>query len=103
MRSLLTVAVLSLATASAYAQAAKTCDDVKAEIAKKIEANGVKTYTLDVVPTDKANDAKGKVVGSCEGGAKKIMVIIPLTKYRGFAIFILRGRHEDATLHFRDS
>jgi hypothetical protein len=73
MRPLLTVAVLSLATASAYAQAAKSCDDLKAEIAKKIEANGVKTYTLDVVSTDKAADAKGKVVGSCEGGAKKIV------------------------------
>jgi Protein of unknown function (DUF1161) len=73
MRSLITVAVLSLASATAFAQAGKSCDDLKAEIAKKIEANGVKTYTLDVVPTDKTNDAKGKVVGSCEGGAKKIV------------------------------
>jgi hypothetical protein len=73
MRPLLTVAVLLLASASAFAQAAKSCDDLKAEIAKKVEANGVKTYTLDVVATDKANDAKGKVVGSCEGGSKKIV------------------------------
>jgi hypothetical protein len=73
MRPLLTVAVLSLASASAFAQAAKSCDDLKTEIAKKIEANGVKTYTLDVVATDKAADAKGKVVGSCEGGTKKIV------------------------------
>lgn len=73
MRPLLTVAVLTLASASLYAQAAKSCDELKADIAKKIEANGVKSYTLDVVATDKANDAKGKVVGSCEGGAKKIV------------------------------
>jgi hypothetical protein len=73
MRSLLIVAVLTLASASAYAQAAKSCDDLKTDIAKKIEANGVKTYTLDVVATDKAADAKGKVVGSCEGGTKKIV------------------------------
>lgn len=73
MRPLLTIAVLTLASVSAYAQAAKSCDDLKADIAKKIEANGVKTYTLDVVATDKAADAKGKVVGSCEGGAKKIV------------------------------
>jgi hypothetical protein len=73
MRPLLTVAVLTLASVSVYAQAAKSCDDLKAEITKKIEANGVKTYTLDVVPTDKAADAKGKVVGSCQGGTKKIV------------------------------
>jgi hypothetical protein len=73
MRPLLTVAVLTLAMASAFAQATKSCDDLKGEITKKIEANGVKTYTLDVVPTDKVADAKGKVVGSCEGGTKKIV------------------------------
>ena len=48
-----------------------SCEDVKADIAKKIEANGVKAYTLEVVAKDK--DAEGKVVGTCGGGASKIV------------------------------
>ena len=55
---------------SAFAQG-KPCEDLKSEIAKKLEDNGVKTYTLEIVDKDK--DAEGKVVGTCEGGAKKIV------------------------------
>lgn len=54
-----------------YAQGGKSCDDLKAEIAKKIDANGVKNYTLDIVDKDKQTDAK--VVGTCGGGTKKIV------------------------------
>lgn len=50
---------------------AKSCDDVKADIGAKLDAKGVKGYTLDVVPADQAGDQK--VVGTCEGGAKKIV------------------------------
>lgn len=57
--------------ACAHAQAAKTCEDVKAEIAKKIEANGVKSYTLDIAAKDA--DVEGKVIGNCGGGTKKIV------------------------------
>lgn len=64
---------LLLTSGMAYAQAGKTCEDLKADIAKKIEANGVKTYTLEIVAADKAAETEGKVVGSCEGGAKKIV------------------------------
>ncbi len=71
MKSLATVAVLLLASACAYAQAGKPCEELKAEIAKKVEANGVKSYTLEIVAKDKEVD--GKVVGTCEGGAKKIV------------------------------
>lgn len=49
----------------------KTCDDIKAAIAAKLDAKGVKNYTLDVKSKDEVKDAK--VVGSCEGGAKKIV------------------------------
>jgi len=38
-----------------------------------VEANGVKSYTLEIVPTEKAEGVEGKVVGSCEGGTKKIV------------------------------
>ena len=71
MKTFLAVAALLAAPAFVHAQAAKSCDDLKAEIAKKIEANGVKTYSLDVV--DKDAQADGKVVGTCGGGTKKIV------------------------------
>ncbi len=71
MRAL--VIALLFASGAAYAQAGKTCEELKADIAKKIEANGVKTYTLEIVAADKVTENQGKVVGSCEGGAKKIV------------------------------
>ena len=55
------------------AQAApKPCDELKAEIAAKLEAKGVKGYILEAVEADKVA-ADAKVVGSCEAGSKKIV------------------------------
>ncbi len=48
----------------------KTCDDLKTEIDTKIKAKGVKTFSLDIVSKADVKDAK--IVGSCEGGSKKI-------------------------------
>ena len=59
------------ATLSFNALAAKPCEELKAEIAAKVEAKGVKGYTLEVVPADQAGERK--VVGTCERGAKKIV------------------------------
>lgn len=73
MKSLVTAAVLLFASLTAYAQAAKPCEELKSEIAKKMDDKGVKSYSLDIVETDKAKDAEGKVVGSCDGGTKKIV------------------------------
>jgi hypothetical protein len=73
MRSLATIAILLLATMAANAQVAKPCEDLKTEIAKKMDANGVKAYSLEIVSTEKAKDAEGKVVGSCDGGTNKIV------------------------------
>lgn len=71
-------AALLLASTFGYAQEAATaptarkpCDDLKAEIAKKLEAKGVVGYSLDIV--DKGKEADGKVVGSCDGGTKSIV------------------------------
>ncbi|MEO8780090.1 MAG: DUF1161 domain-containing protein [Rhodanobacter sp.] len=47
-----------------------SCDSVKAGIDAKIKANGVSSYTLEVVAADKADAAAGKVVGECEGDKK---------------------------------
>ncbi len=71
MKRLATVAVLVLVSAASYAQAAKPCEELKAEIAKKLEAKGVQSYSLEIVAKDK--EAEGKVVGTCDGGAKKIV------------------------------
>jgi uncharacterized protein DUF1161 len=51
--------------------ARKSCDDLKAEISKKLDAKGVVGYTLDAV--DKGKESDGKVVGGCDGGTKSIV------------------------------
>jgi hypothetical protein len=56
---------------SGPAQAATPCEQVKSEIAQKLDAKGVKSYTLEVVSKDQETD--DKVVGTCEGGTKKIV------------------------------
>ena len=51
--------------------ARKSCDDLKAEISKKLDAKGVVGYTLDAV--DKGKEGDGKVVGTCDGGTKSLL------------------------------
>ena len=70
MKKLSLFIALALALPGAYAQI-KPCDELKAEIAAKIEANGVKNYTLEIVSNDEVGERK--VVGSCDGGTKKIV------------------------------
>jgi len=71
MRKCLVVAVVLLVPAYSYAQGPKPCEELKSEIAAKLDAKGVKSYSLEIVPKDQ--DADGKVVGTCEGGTKKIV------------------------------
>jgi hypothetical protein len=49
----------------------KPCEDLKAEIAKKLDAKGVVGYALDAV--DKGKEGDGKIIGSCDGGTKSII------------------------------
>jgi hypothetical protein len=65
------IVTVALVLASASAVAATSCEQLKAEIAAKIDAKGVKDYTLDIVPNDQVGDQK--VVGSCDGSTKKIV------------------------------
>ena len=67
--TLIIAAALALAGSSSFA-AGKACEELKSEIAAKLDAKSVTGYTLDIVDADKVGDAK--VVGSCESGAKKI-------------------------------
>jgi hypothetical protein len=71
MKLLAATGVLLFVSVPAHAQGPKSCEELKVEIATKLDAKGVKGYTLDIVAKDK--DAEGKVVGTCEGGTKKII------------------------------
>ena len=79
MRSVFAVALFLLVSFPALAQGVKPCEDLKGEIAKKLEAAGVKLYTLEIVAKDKVAEGKdaaqGKVVGSCDSGSKKIVYL----------------------------
>jgi hypothetical protein len=63
--------VASLLIASPVFAQVKPCEELKSEIDAKIKKNGVKEFTLTIVEKDAPED--GKVVGTCEGGTKKIV------------------------------
>ncbi len=63
---------LTLAAAAAMpAWATKPCDALKAELTTKIQSHGVTNFALEAVSPDQTGDKR--VVGSCEGGTKKIV------------------------------
>lgn len=70
MVRLMMVAMVLGLSGSAWAQV-KPCEELKGEIDAKIKKNGVAKFTLDIVDASAQSD--GKVVGTCEGGAKKIV------------------------------
>ena len=49
----------------------KDCGEQKGEIEAKIKKNGVDKFSLEVLEKDAQAD--GKVVGTCDGGEKKIV------------------------------
>ncbi len=83
MRKLLLAACLVSISVPAMA----SCDDLKSQIDAKLQAKGVVSYTLDIVPVAQAAaapaaasgaaaapaKAAGKVVGTCEGDTKQII------------------------------
>lgn len=66
------IAVLASLMAMGALAAVKPCEELKAEIEAKIQARGVTSYTLEIVPNSEVHD-QSMVVGSCEGGSKKII------------------------------
>ena len=70
-RVIVAVMVLGLAGAASAQSMRKPCDELKAEIDAKIKKNGVEKFSLELVDADKS--AEGKVVGTCDGGTKKIV------------------------------
>jgi len=69
-RFALAAVVMSLTT-GAWA-APKDCEELKAEIEAKIQANNVSSYTLEIVTNDEVHD-QNMVVGSCDNGTRKII------------------------------
>jgi len=67
--SILIVTLSLLAAGPSFA--GKACEELKGEIAAKLDAKGVKGYTLEILPADAASERKE--VGRCEGGTKKIV------------------------------
>jgi len=67
----LTALLLLLFAISGFGQR-KACEDLKMEIATKLDAKGVKNYTLTIVTVSEVKDTD-KVVGSCDGGTKRII------------------------------
>ncbi|MCE4539428.1 DUF1161 domain-containing protein [Pelomonas sp. P7] len=58
---------------SAAHAAPKPCDELKAEIAAKLDEKGVKGYEIAAVENDKVGEAK--VIGSCDGGTRKLTYV----------------------------
>ena len=72
IRGMAIAMVLIALSAPAWA-ARKDCAELKSEIQQRISSNGVVAFTLDVVEV--ATPEQGKVVGSCDGGSRKIVYL----------------------------
>ena len=76
MKQALIPMVLALAASAAVvgpASAAGNCDALRAQIEAKIAASGVANFTVTTVEAGAASGTQGKVVGTCEMGAKSIV------------------------------
>ena len=71
VRLIAAAVVLGMVVAGPALAQKKDCGELKGEIEAKIKKNGVDKFTLDVLEADAQSD--GKVVGTCDGGTKKIV------------------------------
>jgi len=69
MKKVVSLVLLGLFAAPVFA--GSSCETIKAEIAAKIDAKGVKNYTIEIIPTEDVKDQK--VIGWCDGGKKKLI------------------------------
>lgn len=67
----LAFALLLGAGTAIAAEVRKPCEELKSEIAAKLDAKGVQNYTLTIVKPEEVKEAK--VVGSCDGGTMRII------------------------------
>jgi hypothetical protein len=73
--TLLLLAATAVLLTQVVQAAPKPCEALKAEIAARLDAKGVKGYALTAVANDQAGQAR--VVGSCDGGTKKLTYTRP--------------------------
>jgi hypothetical protein len=66
-------AILLTLLLAGTASAASTCEELRTQIEAKIRANGVASFSVGVV--DAGASAPGRVVGSCDRGARKIVYV----------------------------
>lgn len=59
---------------------AQDCETIRAQIESKIRANGVSQFSLQVV--EQGATVRGKVVGSCGKGSRKIVYAQPAAEAR---------------------
>lgn len=71
MKLNLIAVTLAASVAAAPAFARKSCDELKSEIEAKFKEKGVANYTLEIVANEGVADQQ--VVGSCDGGTRKIV------------------------------
>jgi hypothetical protein len=71
MKMIVAAVVIGMAVSGPALAQRKDCGELKGEIEAKIKKNGVEKFSLDVVEKDAQAD--GKVVGTCDGGEKKIV------------------------------
>ena len=69
----LVLAVGLMVLAGGAMAAGKPCEELKAEIEAKLDAKGVKNYTIEIVKTEDVKDQK--VIGSCEAGTQKLVYL----------------------------
>jgi hypothetical protein len=72
VRVIAAIVVLGMAGATWAQETRKACEELKGEIEAKIKKNGIEKFSLDVVEAS-AEAKEGKVVGTCDGGTKKIV------------------------------
>lgn len=84
MRKVALLACLSMFSLSATAEILP-CETLKASVDARLQAKGVPSYTLEIVPIAAPapvaasgvpaapQTVKGKEVGTCEGGTKRLM------------------------------
>lgn len=68
----ITAILILCALAASVSAAPKPCEELKAEIEAKVQAQNVSSYTLEIVSNDEVHD-QNMVVGSCDNGTKKII------------------------------
>jgi len=86
MRIIAMIAALTIVSHPAFAEKL-SCDALRDRLDAKLQAKGVPVYILEIVPADQPlaspkaasgvtaakNTTKGKAVGTCDGGTKRLI------------------------------